>query len=133
MAIEAKLKTVDGIGTVSRGKMDPLQINFYPSAHLFAGGDTVNEFIGNTIMRQLTIFTYGWIRTQNNIHKTLETFIPKIQKELAQDHTLGGLTIDFTEVNIDEPLINTDETEALVLFEHQVLYRVLRTDPYVQA
>lgn len=133
MALEAVLNAIVGIGTVSRGKMDPLMIQRYPSAHLFAGPDQIVESISHIITRNMTVYTYAWVKTPENVHKTLEAWLPKIQQALAADHTLGGLTIDVNEINVDEPMVNAGETEALVLIEHQVTYRVDRQDPYQQA
>lgn len=133
-ALENVLKGVQGIGDVRRGKIDPLSINNYPAAFVLPGGDTVVEFIGNKILRELTAFTFLWIRTQENIHITLEAILPKVQQALAADHTLGGLTIDVTEVSVHEPFpLNELESEAGVVLEHLVRYRVLREDPFIQA
>lgn len=136
VAIENILKTVSGIGTVTRGKIDPLEILDYPAAFPSPGQDAVVKMdIGTFIDRQLTVYTMLWIKEQGTgrgIHQVIEEFLPLVQKALAADYTLGGLTLDFAETTVHEPFLSEAETEAAVILEHAAIYRVNRLDPYSQ-
>ena len=136
-ALETVLRSIPGIGDVTRGKLDPLSVRSHPAACVAPGTDTVVEYLGTLVDRQLTVYTFLWIKSQTNIDKEIEAFLPKVQKALAAqgepDQRLGGLVKDITETAVHEPLpLNDDETDAGVILEHAVIYRVARLDPYSQ-
>jgi hypothetical protein len=136
-ALERTLKTVPGIGEVRRGKIDPLEIQRYPAAFPFPGADTIIEqSLGDIMDRQMVVYTFLWIRTQNNIIKEIEAFLPRVQKILAADHQLGfglgGPVKDFHETAVHETLYDEDSPDAAVIIESLCTYRVKRNDPYIQ-
>jgi len=133
IAIETMLQAVDGIGQVSRGKIDPLVIQNYPAAFIMPGYDQVADEMNTLITRDMQVFVFLWFRSQIDIHLTLEAFLPKVQQTVAADHTLGGKTIDINETAIEQPFpLNDEQTEAGVVMELRVLYRTRRDNPYLQ-
>jgi hypothetical protein len=135
-AIETELKEVAELKHVTRGKIDPLMIPDYPACFIVPGGDTVTEDTNNALYdRQLTVFLFVWIKTQSPfVHKAIEEIIPKVQQKMVADYTLGGLIIDIQETNVHEPFpLNETQTEAGVVLEFAVRYRVNRFNPYSQA
>lgn len=133
LAIQNVLKGVSGIGDVKRGELDALEILVYPAASVMPGADNVVEYLNTRIDRQLTIYTFLWIKTQGNIAVEIEAFLPKVQQAMVADHTLGGWVIDITEVSVHEPFpLSEETTDAGVILEHAVIYRVNRQDPYSQ-
>lgn len=133
-AVKTKTEVIDGIGQVSRGKIDPLSINRYPALFILPGFDQVNEYLGEFIDRELQLFLFLWFHVELDIHKAIEAFLPKVQQTMAADHTLGGLTKDLTESAIDQPFpLSDDQNDAGVMIDYRVIYRVRRTDPYSQS
>lgn len=132
-AIKTVVAGVEGIKAVHRGKLDPLIVQAFPVANIVPGFDRVEESIGTLITRDLQVFVVLYVSAQTDILAALESFVAKVQKALAADYKLGGLSIDITETAVAEVFpARADETVAGVIVEYQVLYRVLRNDPYNQ-
>lgn len=132
--IEDALQDVPELGTVTRGKIDPMAIQKYPACFIVPGADSVTEYMGDLVDREMTVNLFLWIRTQTNIHKELERVLPAVQKKMVADNTLGGKTIDVTEIQAGEPFpMVEDQSEAGIVIEYRTLYRVKRTDPYAQS
>jgi hypothetical protein len=135
-AIETELKEVAELNYVTRGKIDPLRIPNHPACFVVPGGDVVTEDTNNVRYdRELTVFLFLWIKTQSPfVHKAIEEVLPKVQMKMVEDYKLGGLTIDVQETNVHEPFpLTEDQTEAGVVLEYAVRYRVNRFNPYSQA
>ncbi len=136
IAVETELKEVAELKHVTRGKIDPLMIPDYPACFIVPGGDVVTEDLNNACLdRDLTVFLFLWIKTQSPfVHKAIEEILPKVQQKMVADYTLGGLTIDIQETNVHEPFpLSENQTEAGVVLEYAVRYRVNRSNPYSQA
>ena len=135
-AIETELNEVAELKHVTRGKIDPLTIPDYPACFIVPGGDVVTEDLNSTFLdRELTVFLFIWIKTQSQfVHSAIEEILPKVQQKMVADYTLGGLTIDVQETNVHEPFpLTENQTEAGVVLEYAVRYRVNRANPYSQA
>lgn len=133
-AVEVVVTAVEEIGQVSRGKVDPLAIQRYPAAFIMPGFDSVTEYMGDFIDREMQLFLFLWFHTEVDIHKSIEAFLPKVQMAMAADYTLGGLTKDLTETAVDQPFpLSDDQNDAGVMIEYRTIYRVRRTDPYSQS
>jgi len=131
-AVQSTLEAIDGIGQVSRGKIDPLAINRYPAAFIMPGFDGVTDDLNTVITRDLQVFVFLWFAAQVDIHLTMEAFLPLVQQAMAADHTLGGVAIDLSETSIDAPFpLNDEQTQAGIVMEFAVKYRTLRSNPYL--
>lgn len=130
-AVETVMLAVDGIGQVSRGKIDPLAIQRYPAAFILPGADLVTEELNTLLTRDLQVFIFLWIRAQVDIHKVVEVVLPKVQQAMVADNTLGGLTIDVTETEVQQPFpLSEDQSEAGLVIDYAIKYRVRRDNPY---
>ena len=135
-AIEVELKEVAELKYVTRGKIDPTAIPDYPACFIVPGSDNVVEDLNSVFLdRELIVFLFLWIKTQSPfVHKVIEEILPTVQQKMVADYTLGGLTIDVQESNVHEPFPLTEsQTEAGVVLEYAVRYRVNRSNPYSQA
>jgi len=134
MAFKTVIEGVDGIGQVSRGKIDPLAINRYPAAFILPGLDQVSEDLNTLVTRDMQVFLFLWFFVQVDIHLAMEAFLPKVQQAVADDYTLGGVVIDISETAIEAPFpLSDDQTQAGVVMEFLVKYRTRRDNPYLTA
>ena len=135
-AVETELKEVTELKYVTRGKIDPLTIPNYPACFIVPGGDAVVEDLNSAFLdRELIVFLFLWIKTQSPyVHKVIEEILPHVQQKMVADYTLGGLTIDIQESSVHEPFpLTENQSEAGVVLEYAVRYRVNRSNPYSQA
>ncbi len=124
------LETIQGVGQVTRGKIDALSIQRYPAMFVYPGVDEVTDYLGDYIDRNMEVFVFAWLKAQSDVALELETFLPKAQQALAVDHTLTGTVIDFNESSVSERLLTDDQGEGGFIINYDCKYRVLRTDPY---
>lgn len=128
--IEVILKAIQGVGDVSRGKIDALAIQKYPALFIYPGFDDVEEENNTLRTRNMEVFIFGWQRAQKDIALEIEAFLPKVQKALAPDYNLSGSAIDFKETGISERILTEDNLEGGFILQCACKYRVLRADPY---
>lgn len=128
--IEVILKGIQGVGDVSRGKIDALAIQKHPALFIYPGFDDVTEELNTLRTRDMEVFIFGWQRAQKDIALEIEAFLPKVQRAIATDYNLGGAAIDFKETGISERILTEDNLEGGFILNCSCQYRVLRSDPY---
>lgn len=138
VAVQDKLAEVQGIGETGGPKKSLLEINRYPAAFVQPGDDFIIKYLGDLVDREMDIEIIVAERSQTDILRAIETILPKVQKKLAEDHTLGGLCIDFSEpeggVGISAPFPLTEgQPDCAVHIGYRCSYRVRRDDPYSMA
>lgn len=130
-ALVVVVKGVAGVGDVSRGKIDPLDIRRYPAAFIVPATDPAQHLLNDVLDRLWDVSLFLWIKTQGDQSETQETFIAKVKKVMAADNTLGGRVHDITEGVTHQPFpLTEDMTETGIVIEYTINYRTPRTDPY---
>lgn len=135
-AIQDLFSTVEGVGDTGGPKKMPLDIMRYPALFVQPGQDVPLKYVGDSIDRELQIDAIMFELTEGNVMKAIETFLPKVQKKVAENYTLGGLCIDFSEPEggegISSPTAVEGRTDVAVVINYRVLYRIKANDPYSQ-
>jgi hypothetical protein len=135
-AIQDVLASVPGIGDTGGPKKSLLSINRYPAAFVQPGDDTVTQEVNTLLTREMNVDIVIAERSETDVLRAIETILPKVQKQLAENHTLGGLCIDLGEpeggigISAPFPLIE-GQPDVAVHVGYRCLYRVRRDDPYL--
>lgn len=128
--LETTLKAIQGVGDVTRGKIDATTLQRNRSLALYPGADEVADYLGDSIDRTMEVFVFAWCMAQTDVTAEIEAFLPVVQKALAADHTVNGLAIDLNEDSVSERILTEQQTEGGFIVNLSCRYRVRRDDPY---
>ena len=132
--IETILKAIPGIGNVTRGKIDALDVQLFPAAFIVTGGDDATELFTGILDRTLAVLIFLWVKTEAEQPESLETFLAQIKAAMVADLTLNDTCHYLTEGPTHEPFpLNEEMSEAGIMVEYYVRYRTPLADPYTQA
>ena len=130
-ALEEQIKTIPGIGRVSRGKIDPLALQNFPAVFIQAGDDVVNALLNDFYDRTWTVLIFSWVHTVIDISQEIEAHIAALSQKINEDFTLGGKVMSIFESAAREPFpLNDEQTDAGIIHEYEIRYRTPRDDPY---
>lgn len=130
--IQDVLSTVPDIGEVSGVKKMALNIQSPPAAFIRANEERVIQYLNpNQMDVILDLEIETWIMTQGNLLRAVEDFLARVDETMSQDHTLGGLCIDFQYQGASPPFsLNLEETQAGIALNYSCHYRRAIKDPY---
>ena len=76
--IETTLKAIQGVGDVTRGKIDATTIQRNRSLALYPGADEVADYLGDSIDRTMEVFVFACCMAQTAVTAEIEAFLPVV-------------------------------------------------------